>query len=186
VKKILHIVMTLTLTGVISGGILSQVNLWAVPLIAQNQRQATERAIYLVQPQTERYELVEEGDFEVYHVYGVQDQPLGYALIHAGDGFQGSIKLIVGLTEDLSTITGIEVLEMNETPGLGTLINNEPFKGQFRDLAITEPITWVKSPSTAAPNQVQAITGATISSRAVVEIINESLIELQRLEGYDK
>jgi Na+-translocating ferredoxin:NAD+ oxidoreductase subunit G len=183
-KKVLHIIATLTLIGVISGGILSQFNAWALPMIAENQRAATERAIFLVQPDTERYELLEAGEFEVYHVFDAQDRPLGYALVHAGDGFQSSIKLVIGLKEDLTTITGIEVLDMNETPGLGTLINEEPFKGQFRGLSAVPNITWIKGAAPTAPNQVQVISGATISARAVVDIVNESLEELRRLEGY--
>lgn len=181
-KKTLHIILTLTLTGLISGGVLAQFNAWAAPLIAQNQREATERAIFLVQPETARYELVEQGDFEVYHVYDAQDRPLGYALVHAGDGFQGDVRLVIGLTEDLAILTGIEVLAMTETPGLGTLINEEPFKGQFRGLSAEPEVTWVKGAPAGAPNQVQAITGATISSRAVVDIVNESIAELRRLE----
>lgn len=181
-KKILHILATLTFIGVISGAVLSQVNAWAQPLILANQQAATERAIFLVQPETARYELVEEGDFQVYHVFDAQDQPLGYALVHSGDGFQAAITLVVGLKEDLRTITGIEVLKMSETPGLGTLINEETFKGQFRNLKADPLVDWIKGQPTGKPNQVQVITGATISARAVVDIVNESILELRRLQ----
>jgi len=184
-KKVVQIIATLTLIGIVSGGILSLINAWALPLIAKNQQQAaTERAIFLVQPEAVRYELIERDDFLVYRVYGPQDKPLGYALVHSGDGYIGPIKLLIGLQEDLKTVTGIEVLDMTETPGLGTRINDEPFKGQFRGISADPMITWIRGAPPMTPNQVQVITGATISARAVVDIVNESIQKLLLLEGF--
>jgi Na+-translocating ferredoxin:NAD+ oxidoreductase subunit G len=182
-KKALHIVFTLSLIGLISGGVLSQLYTWAAPLIEQNQIEATRRAIFLVQPNTEHYELIAQGDFDIYRLYDAGDNPLGYAIVHAGPGFQGDIKLITGVSQDLRQITGIEVLDMSETPGLGTIINEPVFKGQFQGLLAEPEVTWIKGAPAFEPNQVEAITGATISSRAVVDIVNKCIDEIRRLEG---
>lgn len=182
-KSAVHIILTLTLIGLASGGVLALVSAWAAPQIAENKRLATERAIYYVQPQAARYELVEENQFIVYHVFAADGAPLGYALLHSGSGFQGPITVVVGLTEDHQTITGIEILDQAETPGLGTVIKEDRFKGQFRGLQAVPQVTWVKGTRPDHPNQVEVVTGATISTRAVVDIVNESLAELKRLEG---
>jgi Na+-translocating ferredoxin:NAD+ oxidoreductase subunit G len=185
-KSAAHIILTLTLIGLVSGGVLSQFNTWALPQIAENQRLATERAIYYVQPDAARYELVEQNEFIVYHIYAEDDAPLGYVLLHAGSGFQSTITIVIGLKEDLETITGIEILDQNETPGLGTVIREDWFKDQFRQLSTVPEVAWVKGVPPVQANEVQIVTGATISTRAVVEIVNEGISELRRLEGQAK
>jgi Na+-translocating ferredoxin:NAD+ oxidoreductase subunit G len=177
-----HIIFTLTLIGLVSGGLLSQINAWAAPLVAENQRLATERAIFLVQPEGHHFELLQTGDFTVYRVFGVDNHPLGYALVHGGQGFQSTITLVFGISSDLATFTGIEVLDHNETPGLGSVIKEESFLSQFMGLTGLSEINWVKSPPSEQANQVQVVTGATVSTRAVVEIVNDGIAELRRLE----
>ena len=71
----------------------------------------------------------------------------------------------------------MQILESRETPGLGDRIyKDRDFVGAFRDLAIEPEIELVKD-GASAPNQVDGITGATISSLAVVRIINQSNVE---------
>jgi len=181
-KKMGYIILVLTIIGILSGGILTWVNKWAIPHIAQNKLDATEKAIFLVQPESKRFDLVEEGDFSIYHIFGEDDAPLGYVLVHAGHGFQSEITLVVGLNEDRSMITGIEILEHHETPGLGSLIKEGRFINQFRNLSAKQDIFLVKVEPEIGKNQVQAITGATISCQAVVTIANEGIAELERLE----
>jgi electron transport complex protein RnfG len=67
------------------------------------------------------------------------------------------------------------VLEQLETPGLGAEIDGEKFVSQFRGLATRPPISYVKGKAPEKDNEVQAITGATISSKAVVDIINKTI-----------
>ncbi len=179
-KQVLVMVLTLGTVAIISGGILSRVNAWAQSLITANLDATTEQAVFMVQPAGERYEKVEGVDFTVYRVFDSDDRFVGYAMVYEGTGYQGTIRLMAGLNEDLSQIVAIEVLEDSETPGLGALINEEKFKDQFKGLVTSPAITWVKGAAPSMPNEVQAITGATISSRAVVDIINEGVAELRR------
>ena len=72
-------------------------------------------------------------------------------------------------------IIGMEVLESRETPGLGDKIYKDAdFVSDFTDLAIDPAIVCVKAGEKSAAHEVDAITGATISSKAVVRIINET------------
>ena len=180
-KEITHILATLTIIGIIAGGALSLVNNWAAPKILINQKAETERAIYLVHLDGKRYEAMKDAGFEVYKVFDQTDKSVGYSLVYAGNGFQGKIKLMIGLTEDLSKITSIEVLEQSETPGLGTKILEPPYKDQFKELTPMGGIKLVKGVAPSTPNEVQSITGATISSRAVVNIANEGISKLKVL-----
>jgi electron transport complex protein RnfG len=87
---------------------------------------------------------------------------------------------MVGVGPDLQEVKGIQILESSETPGLGGKIRGESFKNQFRDLSAVGEIGLVKS---AEPDkgEVQAITGATISSKAVVNIINKELSRVRKI-----
>jgi electron transport complex protein RnfG len=81
---------------------------------------------------------------------------------------------MVGVGPNLNRIKGIQILESSETPGLGGKIRGEPFKNQFRGLQVEREVGLVKS-AEPEKGEIQAITGATISSRAVVNIINKGL-----------
>ena len=116
---------------------------------------------------------------------------LGYALPYEGNGFQGKIRLMVGVTNDLGKVVGLRVLEQVETPGLGTKIVTDPsdkanpewFPGQFNGVITSPLITVVKNAKPSKDSEIMAITGATISSKAVVDIINSGIKELRSLKG---
>ena len=180
-KEITHILATLTIIGIIAGGSLSLVNNWAAPKILMNQKAETERAIFLVHLDGKRYEPVKNVNFEVYKVFDQTDSSIGYSLVSAGNGFQGKIKMMIGLTGDLNKITSIEILDQSETPGLGTKILEPSYKDQYNGLTPMTGIKLVKGVAPSNPNEVQAITGATISSRAVVAIVNEGIKKLKEI-----
>lgn len=181
--KVTHIIATLTLIGIIAGGSLSLVNNWAAPKIALNQKAETERAIYLVHLDGKKYEEIKNAGFEVYRVFDKEDKSVGYSMVYAGNGFQGKIKMMIGVTNDLTKITSIEILEQSETPGLGTKILEPPYKDQYKGLSPNPVIKLVKGIEPSNPNEVKAITGATISSRSVVAIVNEGITKLKSLEN---
>lgn len=182
-KQVITIVAVLTLIGILAGGSLSLVNNWAAPKIAINQKAETERAIFLVHLDGKRYEEIKNAGFEVYKVFDGADSSVGYSLVYSGNGFQGKVKIMIGLTEDLNKTTSIEILEQSETPGLGTKILEPPYKDQFNGLEVSPPIKLVKGVKPSNPNEVQSITGATISSRAVVTIVNEGVTKLRSIEN---
>ncbi len=181
-KKVIRMILTLSIIGIFSGGILSKINEWALPYIEANKKAATEKAIFLVQPDGKKYERLKEAAFEAYIVFDEQNNFIGYSLVYEGNGFQGKIRLMAGVSEDLNKITAIEILEQVETPGLGTKVTEEPFTSQFKNLSVSPQINWVKGIAPDKPNEIQAITGATISSNAVVAIINTGIERLKKLD----
>jgi electron transport complex protein RnfG len=178
-KTIIGMLVTLSIIGVVSGGGLAMLSSWADPLIAANKKADTERAIFQVQPDAKNYKKVESVSYELYRVLDASGNAVGYALPWEGNGFQGKIRLMVGVTSDLMTITAIEVLEQVETPGLGTKIAEDPFRGQFTGLRADPQVDWVKGAPATRENQVETITGATISAKAIVEIVNDGMTNLR-------
>lgn len=181
-KTVTRMLITLSIIGVVSGALLSQISGWAAPKIEMHRKAATEKAIYLVQPEAKNYQKVESVDFELYKVFDENENTIGYALPYEGNGFQGVIRLMVGVKADLNQLVGLEVLEQVETPGLGTKIVEDDFTGMFEELSAEPKVNWVKGAAPDDPNEIQAITGATISSVAVVDIINKGLEKLRSAE----
>ncbi|MCX8057491.1 MAG: RnfABCDGE type electron transport complex subunit G [Ignavibacteria bacterium] len=185
-KKTIHIISVLTLTATISALTLASVNNWAKPLIEENAIKAISEAIFQVQPSAKSYEKIPLDELKAFEVFDENKNSIGYAVVHQGNGFQGTIKLIFGIDKNLERITSIEILEQVETPGLGSLITEENYKNQFRSLSVNPVINLIKGKSKTADNQVKAITGATISSRAVVNIVNDAIRILRKYSKEEK
>jgi electron transport complex protein RnfG len=179
---------TLGTAGFCSGLALVGIFLTTAPLIERNRAEALEAAIYRVLPGAESRKafVVREGTltpFEspggslpqeeaVYAGYDAEGNALGFAIPAEGPGFQDTIKLLYGYDPARRRVVGMEVLESKETPGLGDKIfKDQDFVGNFSDLAIDPSVVLVKDGRTQE-NEVDSISGATISSRAVVRIIN--------------
>lgn len=171
-RKAIHIISVLTAVSLISGASLVFVYRYAKPLIAENQRKETRQAIFKVFPKAHVYEKIKKDDEEIFLVKDKRENKLGYAFIAEGNGYQGKIKLMAGIKTDLITLSGIEILESQETPGLGQEITGDDFKKQFVNLKNLD--------------EVEIITGATISSKAVVAIINERIKEVKEILAQQK
>lgn len=112
--------------------------------------------------------------------YGVRDSRgrlLGWAAPAQGAGYADTIKLMVGLSADAASIQGIKVIYNQETPGLGNKIVGEEFLGQFKTKPVAAHLRPSKQSSGLADDEIQAITGATISSRAVCDILHSQLTD---------
>ena len=182
--------VTLGLAGMCSGLALVGIFLLTLPVIERNRAEALEAAIFeVLQGATERVTfVVREGvlaRFEspggslpkeeaIYAGYDEAGELVGFAIPAEGPGFQDTIKLIYGYDPDRQRVVGMQVLESRETPGLGDkIMKDDSFVDCFRDLAVSPDVVAVKKGRTQ-DHEVDAISGATISSVAVVRIINEA------------
>ena len=168
-------IIVLTVIGLVSGGILAVVYNWALPKIELNLIRETDAAIFKVLPETKSYKKIAKDDLTYFECFDKKGGRVGTAILCKGNGYQGEIKLMIGVNTDLSKFTGMTILEQVETPGLGAKIAEKKFENQFKELATKPPIEYVKAKAPEKPNEIQAITGATISSRAVVNIINKTV-----------
>mgnify|MGYP001827282595 CR=1 FL=1 len=107
-----------------------------------------------------------------------QGNSKGWVIKTGGQGYADKIELLLGLDPALTTITGLFVLEQKETPGLGNKIIFPEWRGQFIGKPIDPALTVVKT-GAKTKTEVDAITGATISSRAVTTIVNSAIKALK-------
>lgn len=152
--------------------------------IEESKKKGIENAISKLMPEA----IVKRLDIKDEQVYRLTDQEnklLGYAFIAAGQGYQGKIKMLSVIDSSLKKLEGIEVLESIETPGLGAKIQEENFKDQFKGLNVSVTIEYVKG-APQKNNQIAAITGATVSSRAVANILNKKIEELRKAMEINK
>ncbi len=191
-----RLVFTLALAGLISGAAIIGIYEFTLPTITANKARELREAVFKVVPGvTQMQQLVyrdgelivaaktEKDEKPIYAGYDEGGVFVGYAIPAAGPGFQDTIGLLYGYKPDGQLVTGMEILESRETPGLGDKIYKDAeFVANFKALLTAPEIVVVKKGKKSRPNEVDAITGATISSKAVVRIINETHAEwLQRL-----
>jgi len=175
-----RMISVLTIVGFISGLTLVAVYKYANPLIINNQKEEMKEAIFKIFPDGKSYDEKTMGKDNVFEVKDQNGKLLGYAFLAEGNGYQGAIKMLAGIQSDMNTLVGIEILDSQETPGLGQEITSDKFRSQFKGLKASPDITYVKNQKPSNPNEIEAITGATISSRAVVTILNEKIDELRK------
>jgi electron transport complex protein RnfG len=113
-------------------------------------------------------------------------EQIGVAVEEAAPGFSSDVRLMVGFNAQTTALTGFKVLAQTETPGLGDKIEKDStFMKRFVG-KLVNPLKGVKS-ETTDPSTVQTITGATITSKAVIKVINKAVSTWKpRLDAYAK
>ena len=173
---ILRLSLTLLLITALAAAALAAVNGITEDRIAANKLEKTQAALALVLPGAEDMEKVVAGSGTVQAVYapGEASPVQGWAVQVAPQGFGGEIVMMVGIAPD-GTVTGISVISHAETPGLGAVAGaatpaGESFRGSFLGLG-----------GNIALEDIDAISGATISSKAVLEGVNAALLYVKNL-----
>jgi H+/Na+-translocating ferredoxin:NAD+ oxidoreductase subunit G len=190
------LIFALALAGLFSGLILVGTFIYTDPLIKANKEAAMQRAIFKVLPGCTSYtalkleggKLIEKvanatkktetdkKELLIYAGYNTNKELIGFAIPGSEPGFQDIIGAIFGYDGAGKVIIGFEVLESKETPGLGDKIfKDADFKTNFTSLVVEPEIIAVKKGKKQNPNEVEAITGATISSKAVVRLLNKTM-----------
>nr|VFK54868.1 MAG: electron transport complex protein RnfG [Candidatus Kentron sp. TUN] len=184
----LRLIFTLTLAGLFSGLAIVGIYDVTLPRITANKAHALQTAVFKVLPDVVTFQEIgyRNGNLfvqeihtpeveSVYAGFDEEDHLVGYAIPGEGPGFQDTIKLLYGYRPDQGKITGMEILESRETPGLGDKIYKDlDFVASFQGLRSDPAIRAVKKSAKSASNEIDAITGATISSVAVINIINQA------------
>ena len=190
-----RLVATLTVAGAVAGFFIVLVHQWSQPRIEAHQARVLRAAVTEVLGGPERTEtlFLHDGSFtatppaeadtasmdRIYVGFAADGSPVGVAAAAGEPGFQDIIRLIFGYDPSGSTVLGMKVLESKETPGLGDKIEKDSsFVAEFR--GVLAPLAGVKAgKATGAENEVDMITGATISSQAIVDIINNRVEALE-------
>ena len=184
----LRLVLTLAIAGLVSGIAIIGIYESTLPTITANKARELREAVFKVLPGVSRMQALVYRDNAllvvdtpakdepvVYGGYDEQGDFVGYAMPAAGPGFQDTIAILYGYKPHEQRVVGMEVLESRETPGLGDKIYKDAeWVSGFSALSVVPQIVAVKKGTKSGPNEIDAITGATISSKAVVRIINET------------
>lgn len=191
-KKIVHDALVLTAFTLVLGFILGAVNEITKGPIAATNKAAQEAAYKEVFADADSFEADAEFDgakaaeiiagseypndeiMSVNKALDASGNIIGYVItVTSHEGSQADITFSVGIQMD-GTINGYSITSISETPGLGVLVNEDPFKKQFNDKN-AESFSVVKA-APASDNEIEAVTGATISSRAVTNGVNACLV----------
>lgn len=199
--------MIITLGGVAMLSGLLVVLTWQLTLapIQENQRIMIEKAIFQVIPgaqQRQSYTLTEKGlesfdpkkknsnktGLRFYAAYNKKGQLKGIAAEAAAQGYADMIRLLYGYDPQCECIRGFSIIKMTETPGLGDkILTDKNFLANFDALdarlsadkkTLNNSIITVKHGSKKNPWEIDAISGATITSKAVGKAINQGAAQL--------
>ena len=105
-------------------------------------------------------------------------EQIGWAVKAKGPGYADNIEVVIGLDLAVERITGLYVLAQNETPGLGNKIGRAKWRAQFAGKSTRKPLRVVKD-KPQADREIQAVSGATISSQSVSAIVNRTVADFR-------
>jgi len=174
-KDIVIIIGKLVLISVIASALLAVAFVPTNEQLKKNYAEARTSTLAEIMPSAAEFEAVygdtvinDEGDKEILY-YRAKDSSgnlVGYAFFRKQVGAQGLIEVAGGVDSSFNAITGIGIMSHTETPGLGSKIVDDPFKSQFTNVKVAD-LSLSKS-----GGAIDSITGATISSQAVIDALN--------------
>ena len=201
--------------GFLCALVIASIFVYTQPIIEQNKKEALEQAIFSILPDATykiSYGLNGQGHFEqrtvassigqvVHAAYDKDQQLIGIVIAAQGTGYQDTIELLYGYQPEKQKIVGLAILASRETPGLGSKIAIDTnFLANFKQLDVTvsadkssllHDISVVRPGKKEHAWQIDSITGATISSKAVGKIIQQSAsvwipLITQNLQDFDR
>lgn len=198
----LAMVLTLGLVSAFCGLAIVTAYEGTKPAVKNNKRIAIERAVFKVIPKAKKVEAfdalpggagispakgddIPRGAFRFYATYDEAGIFAGVAAEGVSNGYAGPVRVMFAYSPDCQCITGFSVVSMNETPGIGDKILKEKhFLANFTQLDVrlnqemamlANEVVTVKQGSKTQPWQIDAIAGATVTSRAVGKGINDAV-----------
>lgn len=198
--KSARLIATMAAAGAVAGFLIIVVFQATLPAILANRAARLDAALSSVVPGMERYDTLYLVDGtltstlpagvdakkieKIYAAFDGSGRGVGFAIPASEPGFQDAIDILFGFDPARPGTLGLVVLGTKETPGLGDKILSEGFRDQFEDAKT--PISGVKAGASQKPEDVDMITGATISSRTVIRAINKAVAKWSPLiAAYD-
>ncbi|MBN1129307.1 MAG: RnfABCDGE type electron transport complex subunit G [Chitinispirillaceae bacterium] len=175
-RDIVKIALNLVVIYVIGGVLLTVMYAYTAPIIFRNGIKAKSEALAKIMPEADTIEKIGEWkihDHTADYYAAKKDSSLcGYLIESYGKGYSGYIHVLLAVESDF-TVKRLSILSHTETPGLGDEIESEAFRGQFAGKAAAAMVV-IKGPT---KENIQAISGATISTRAVTEDAVKNALE---------
>lgn len=178
-KETIKLGIVLLIFTAVAGGVLALTNSFTAPIIAEMEKEESLGAFLEMFSDADDFaniedsllEEIQENNKYVTEIYEAKkgDETLGYAFKVSSTGFDGDISTAVGINAD-GTVSGIKVISHTETKGIGTRIEGEDFTDSFIGKETENELVPVDAPS--AENEVQLLSGATVSTKAVLTGVN--------------
>lgn len=150
--------------------LLAGTNLLTKDQIAAQQAAKAESSRRIVLPGAESFEPSENGTCYVGLAGG---ETVGYVFETESRGYGGAVRVMTGISAQ-GAVTGVVILEHGETPGLGANAEREEFRAQFEQDVSPAGFSVVRY-QTPGPGEIEAMTGASITSRAVTDAVNQAV-----------
>ncbi len=168
----MRLIGTLTLICVVAALALGIVYNNAAPLIAAQEEKRIQQALKQVLPDADEFRM-KQIDAKTYHEGYKKGRLIGYVMLAKAEGYSGDIEMMVGLDRK-GAITGVQILSQQETPGLGACCVE--IKHGEKDPWFTRQFKQKKATELSLEN-IDTITGATITSEAIIDAIKEDAQE---------
>lgn len=175
-KEIIRYGFVLALICLVAAGLLAAVNALTAPKILAQALAEEQAALKEVMPLAAKFTAIKSATDEqtlYYQVFDGQDKIIGFVFKAAGKGYSSVIQTLAGMDLE-GKISAIKVLSQTETPGLGVRVTEKKFTEQFR------------GQDSLSLSGVQAISGATISSGAVIKSVIKKAQEIKELIKHGK
>ena len=176
---VIRIALNLGAAGMLAGVILATVNYFTQPIRLENERIAQENARKMVLPAAETFQPIADLDGWFLGLDG-GGAKVGYVLPVVQRGYDGNIHMTLGTDKNFAVVD-YKILKDRETPGLGAKAKepffHERFKGRTKDRLEVDKVP--------VEGKILAITGATITSRAIANGIKGQLETLEKLAADD-
>lgn len=168
------------------GLLLAATNAALVPRIEQNKAAKLNALMTTLLPQAKSFEAVaqevevdlspgKKEPIRVYKAVTEANECIGWSFKISGTGFQDRIEMVVAVDKDLAVLAGFSVLACSETPGFGDRMKDAEFRDQFTGAPVTDLRLAKSGDRSKIDDEIVAITGATVTSEAVVATFNRYL-----------
>lgn len=170
IRIIIKTAVSLFLICAVAAGLLAFINSVTAPMIAENNAKTAEEAKRAVLPEATEFTEMTDADGNIYYKGTTASATAGYVFTTSASGYGGAVEVMTGIDTE-GNVTGISILTLNETPGLGMNAAKTSFTSQYSGK--TGPFTVTKD--NPGDNEIRAITSATITSSAVTNAVNEAI-----------
>ena len=168
-KNMVKMIVCLVAIAVVTAALLAFVNGLTAPVIEKNNQAQLENSLNEVMP-AEKFDIVKDENGITVYSAKKGEKLVGFCVVNSEKGYGGDVKVMTGVNVD-GTVNKVTILEHAETPGLGANAEKESFINQF----VGKVKGILVNKNAPSSNEIKAISGATITSKAVTQAVNTAL-----------
>lgn len=181
-KEIVKPVIVLFLICLFVSAALAASNLLTKDKIAQINLQTEQESQKQVLPDADTFETASASDGTAYVVGKKGSEVVGYVFTTSSKSYGGDLDVMTGISAD-GKISGVNLLSIDDTPGLGLNAQKDDFRNQYKQSVPASGKFEVNKNGQTGDGQIAALTGATITSKAVTDAVNQAVALYNTVKG---